>query len=111
MQGYVKKRRSKMEIYLDILSVIQSGETKPTRIMTKTNMAWAQIQKEFQSLEDGGLIVINQTPEPGRRQRKDMRSKLLYSLTKKGENILRYFRKDGKELGELIEVMHWSRGK
>ena len=46
-----------MEIYLEILEVLQSGETKPTRIMTKTNMAWGQIQREFKDMEEkyGGM--------------------------------------------------------
>ena len=106
LQEIVKKRRSKMEIYLEILGVIQSGETKPTRIMTKTNMAWAQIQKEFGDLEAKDLIQIEETPEPGYRKRKDKRSKLQYTLTRKGANVLRYYRKDAVELGELIQVMH-----
>lgn len=95
-----------MEIYLEILSVIQSGETKPTRIMAKTNMAWAQIQKEFKDMELRDLIKISATPEPGYRKRKDKRSKLQYTLTRKGSNVLRYYRKDAEELGELIAVIH-----
>ncbi len=111
LQEIVKKRRSKMEIYLEILSVLQSGETKPTRIMTKTNMAWAQIQREFRDLEEKDLIEIEETPEPGFRKKKDKRSKLQYSLTRKGANVLRYYRKDAGELGELIQVMHGRKVK
>lgn len=109
--SYTKKRRSKLEIYLDILGVIQSGENKPTRIMTKTNMAWSQIQEEFLDLAERGLILVTDAQDFGPRRKRDKRSKYNYHLTKQGENILRYFRKDAAGLGDLIEVMHASKAQ
>lgn len=111
LPSYTKKRRSKLEIYLEILSVIHSGESKPTRIMTKTNMAWSQIQEEFTGLANRGLVIVEDANTHSTRRRKDKRSKLQYRLTPQGENILRYFRKEASGLGDLIEVMHANKSK
>ena len=108
---YTRKRRSKLEIYLEILTVISSGESKPTRIMTKTNMAWSQIQEEFAVLKERELIIVEDAVDYSRRRRADKRSKTRYRLTSKGEAVLRYFRKDATGLGDLIDVMHSSKAK
>ncbi len=80
-------RRSKIEIYLAVLSAIQGGEPRPTRIMYAANLSWKPLRQILDTLEREGLIE-NLDPE-----RRDGRSKNLYGITEKGRSILNYFDK------------------
>ncbi len=79
-------RRAKVEIYLEVLASIHSGEPRPTRIMYATNLSWKPLTQVLTSLEREGLI---RSIEEG----KDGRSKNLYCITEKGESVLHYFEK------------------
>ena len=37
-------RRSRLEIFFDVLAIIARGVSKPTRIMYKTNLSWTSMQ-------------------------------------------------------------------
>ena len=90
-----------MEMNLDILHAIQDGEEKPTRIMSKSNLTWAQLQEGLVFLEESGFIqekVIGSS----RRQKIDKRTKNMYTLTEKGASVLRYFRKELAQVENLI---------
>jgi predicted transcriptional regulator len=80
-------RRSKFEIYVDILSKIKSGVCKPTRIMYSANLSWQPLCQILESLEYQDMI------EPMDLDGKDKRSRTLYRITEKGDNVLRYFDK------------------
>jgi predicted transcriptional regulator len=80
-------RRSKTEIYIDVLSVIKSGERRPTRIMYSTNLSWAPLCRLLESLLEQELIESTETSLD------DGRSKNLYRITEKGESVLTYFTK------------------
>ena len=87
-------KRSRLEIYLDVLQSIRSGVYKPTRIMYNTNLSWNPLQEILQSLIAQELIVMN---EMGNRKN--------YEITEKGITALKYF-KQAKELvivGEIKE--------
>ena len=75
-------KRSKLEIYLDILKVISKGTRKPTRIMYRTNLSWKPLMKVLDSLTAQGFIVEEKEG-----------NHVLYSVTDKGKNILQYFSK------------------
>jgi len=75
-------KRSKLEIYLDILKVISKGTRKPTRIMYKTNLSWKPLMKVLDSLTAQGFIVEEKEG-----------NHILYGITDKGKNILQYFSK------------------
>lgn len=88
-------RRSKLEIYVEVLSIIKSGTTKPTRIMYEANLSWDHLQRILGPALSQGLVDEIDT----RNQRKrDRRTTRRYELTQKGENVLRYF-KDSRTLG------------
>ena len=72
-------RRSRLEIFFDVLAVIDRGHSKPTRIMYKTNLAWTSLQDVFETLIDGGFVHL-ETSKNSRR----------YSITEKGRNALSY---------------------
>jgi len=76
------RKRSRLEIYLDILNAIKKGIDKPTRIMYNINLSWNPFQKILESMVSQGLIA--RTEEKKRKH---------YVITEKGRNVLRYFNK------------------
>ena len=51
-----KDRRSKMEMYLDIIRAIGSGAEKPTHVMYKANLSWVVMRGFLENLKDRGLV-------------------------------------------------------
>ena len=83
-------KRSRMEIYFDVLSVIASGEEKPTRIMYGANLSWRGIQTMLSNLITQGFIE-EAGCEKGKR----------YRITTKGENALHYYLRAVKDITTL----------
>lgn len=82
-------RRSKLEMYLDILGVLsRSGELKLTHIMYETNVNCC-ILKEYL----GFLMKQNLVEE-----RAAGKQRVIYSITQRGITVLRYY-------GELKQVL------
>ncbi len=75
-------RRSRLEIYFDVLKVIDKGTNKPTRIMYETNLSWTSLCSVFDTLINSDFI----------REEKWMSSKR-YHITEKGRNALSYHMK------------------
>jgi predicted transcriptional regulator len=82
-------KRSKLEIYFDLLKVVGSGETKPTRIMYRANLSWVAMEELLHRLVDHGFV--RETPQ-GRYTR--------YHLTPKGARALNHYRDATRELRE-----------
>lgn len=80
-------KRSKLVIYLDVLSVIGEGEDKPTRIMYNANISWKPLQETLDSLLKQELIEV-----------KNIQNHKRYKITPKGRKLLKYFRIIQKEL-------------
>jgi predicted transcriptional regulator len=96
-------RRSKLEIYIDILEEVRNGVIIPTRIMYGANLSWKPLQQILKSLVTQELIVEYMAEEG------DKRTKKAYKLTEKGLNVLRYFSK-AKELVEketMPQIGNW----
>jgi predicted transcriptional regulator len=87
-------RRSRFEIYLDVLNEIKNGANKPTQIMYSSNLSWRPCQEIFESLTDQELIIELEGDN------KDKRTKRVYDLTQKGINVIRYYNK-AKDLVEI----------
>ena len=91
----LSRRRSKLEIYVEVLSIVKGGTSKPTRIMYEANLSWDHLHRVLNPMMSQGLIdEIDTTQE----RRRDKRTNTRYELTQKGENVLRYFR-DTKAYG------------
>jgi predicted transcriptional regulator len=90
----MSNRRSRFEIYVDILSEIMNGSSKPTKIMYGANLSYKALKGILQSMLNQGLI------EEGGGLKKDKRTKMTYDLTQKGVNVVRYYSK----AKNLIEV-------
>lgn len=73
------RKRSRLEMYLDVLETIKSGVNKPTNIMYKCNLSWIPTQEIIASLIEKGLIDVT-----------EKRRKKTYEITEKGRDLLSY---------------------
>lgn len=90
------ERRSKLEIYLEVLQIIKGGTSKPTRIMYNANISWQPLMRVLGSMMNQGLVREIDVSDTGRKR--DKRTTKIYEITMKGEQVVRYFR-GAKELG------------
>lgn len=74
-------RRSRLEIYFDILKVIESGFVKPTQIMYQTNLSWVSLQDMLETLITNGFI---------KEERKGISARTTYKVTDEGRSALSY---------------------
>ncbi len=91
-------RRSRFEIYVDILTEVMNGSNKPTKIMYGANLSYKPLKKILQSMLDQGLIDERDGTS------KDKRTKVTYEVTQKGMNVVRYYSK----AKNLIEIKNPS---
>ena len=93
-----KPKRNKLEIYNDILGAIKqelySGEAKPTRIQSKSNLAYDKLTRYLGELE--GRALITQDP---------------ISLTEKGRDFLQDYDRIKDFLEEMgVKYLSMQRG-
>ena len=93
-------RRSKLEIYLDVLWSIKNGTTKPTRIMYEANLSWRPLQSILGSMVSQGLVT-----QVGVADSRDKRTNTVYEMTQKGERVVEYFNR-GRDLIEMERVIY-----
>lgn len=91
-------KRSRLQIYLDVLKAIRDGIEKPTRIMYQTRLSWSILKVALSSLERQGNIKTDEVAL-GRYRR----ASKVYRITKKGESALKYF-EQGEDLFRLEEA-------
>lgn len=72
-------RRSRLEIYFDVLKAIDNGTDKPTRIMYETNLSWTSVCGVFDALLNSEFIRVEKK-----------KSSTRYYITEKGKNALAY---------------------
>ena len=97
-RSLLRSRRTKLELYLDVLWVVKNGTRKPTRIMYGANLSWKPLQRILASLVSQDLLRPIDAS-----QNRDKRTNTCYELTQKGENVIQYFNR-AKELLELEEL-------
>lgn len=90
-------RRSKLDIVLNVLSVVRDGVDKPTRIMYAANLSWRPTQSILESLVQQDLLT--EIENTGSK-----RSKKNYVITEKGLNIIKYF-EGARDLIDLEKIM------
>ena len=73
-------RRSRLQIYQDVLQAIKDGTEKPTLIMDRTRLPYSTLNNTLSLLVSQGNIEVSMA---SRRK--------LYRITQKGENTLDYF--------------------
>ena len=81
-------RRSKLELYIDVLTSIKKRVSKPTNIMQDANLSWKSLQRILDDMCEQGFVLV---VEDSSRKR-DRRSSKLYELSGKGLDLLSFFR-------------------
>ena len=81
------ERRSKLDLYFEILQAINTGNGRATRIMSEVNMSYESLKEMLDSLQKQGIVEVLEAVHF-----KDKRNYVYYRLTRKGENIYRYLR-------------------
>lgn len=76
-------RRSRIEVYIEVLGAINNGIHKPTQIMYHINLSWKPLQRVLQNLVSQGMIKEENISHN--------RTTTRYYLTPKGENTIIYF--------------------
>lgn len=94
------ERRSRVEVMVDILRVIKTGEKMQTHIMYKSNTSYAVLDSNLSFMEKAGLIYCNWRPGYLVMHREDI------VLTPRGFELLRNLDLCLKMLGHG-EVVGW----
>ena len=91
------RRRSRLEIYIDILNAVLNGEEKFTRIMYAVKLSSQSTRRSLNNLVEEGYIDA----VPHVQSRKTKRT---YTITAKGVRALRYF-EGAEKLLDIDRVM------
>jgi predicted transcriptional regulator len=54
-------KRSRLEIYMDILTAVSKGEHKPTSIMYRSNLSWRTCTRYINRLRKEGLLTVTKS--------------------------------------------------
>jgi predicted transcriptional regulator len=86
-------RRSKMEMYIDILKVMaQNGPMKLTHVMYKANVNCSVLKQNLDFLIQQNLI------EEQIVHKKRNKTKISYAITEKGRTVIKYFNEVNRAL-------------
>jgi predicted transcriptional regulator len=97
-KGVWKMRRSKLEMYIDILKVLaHRGPLKLTHIMYKANVN-CSVLKEYLDF----LLLQNLVEE-----RAAGKQRIVYAVTQRGITVLKYFR----ELKQVLPIVEEARNR
>jgi predicted transcriptional regulator len=86
-------RRSKMEMYIDILKVLShNGPLKLTHVMYKANVN-CSVLKEYL-----GFLIQQRLIEEQITLKKRNKTKIRYAITERGRKVLKYFNEVNRAL-------------
>lgn len=91
------RRRSRLQILVDVLRVIEGGTRKPTRIMHKGNLSWRPLQKILGRLVEDELVTV-------RESKRGVCVCRRYSITEKGAAVIGLYRDLRSLLGWKVDV-------
>jgi predicted transcriptional regulator len=91
-------RRSKLEMYVDILSVLaHKGPLKLTHVMYKANVNCSVLKEYLDFLIKQGLV----------EERTVGKQRVVYAVSQRGINVLKYF----KELKQVLPIVEEARSQ
>jgi predicted transcriptional regulator len=91
----VDMRRSKLEMYVDILKVLaRHGPLKLTHIMYKANINCSVLKQNLDFLIQQNLV------EEQTLHKKRNKTGVVYAITERGRTVLKYFR----ELNSALQI-------
>jgi len=88
-------RRSKLEMYIDILKVLAHGPLKLTHIMYKANVNCSVLKEYLDFLIKQNLV----------EERTVGKTRVVYAITQRGITVLKYFR----ELRQVLPIIEEAR--
>jgi len=93
-------RRSKLEMYVDILKVLaRNGPLKLTHIMYKANVNCSVLKQYLDFLIQQNLV------EEQIAQKRKRKAKVVYAITERGRTVLKYFSEVNRAL-QITEGAH-----
>jgi predicted transcriptional regulator len=93
-----KVRRSKLEMYVDIISVLaHRGPLKLTHVMYKANVNCSVLKEYLDFLIKQGLV----------EERTAGKQRVVYAVTQRGITVLKYF----KELKQVLPIVEEARNQ
>jgi len=91
-------RRSKLEMYVDILSVLaHKGPLKLTHVIYKANLNCSVLKEYLDFLIKQGLV----------EERTIGKERVVYAVTQRGITVLKYF----KELKQVLPIVEEARNQ
>jgi predicted transcriptional regulator len=94
----IKVRRSKLEMYVDILSVLaHRGPLKLTHVMYKANVNCSVLKEYLDFLMKQGLV----------EERTVGKQRVVFAVTQRGITVLKYFR----ELKQVLPIVEEARAQ
>jgi len=94
----IKVRRSKLEMYIDILSVLaHKGPLKLTHVMYKANVNCSVLKEYLDFLIKQGLV----------EERTVGKQRVVYAVSQRGITVLKYF----KELKQVLPIVEEARNQ
>ena len=94
----IKVRRSKLEMYVDILTVLaHRGPLKLTHVMYKANVNCSVLKEYLDFLIKQGLV----------EERTVGKARVVFAVTQRGITVLKYF----KELKQVLPIVEEARSQ
>lgn len=90
------KRRTRLEMYFDVLMAMKRGNNNKTSIMNAANISWKTLNEILGSLMSQGFVEEVKT-----LQWRDRRIKVYYDFTARGEKMMIYLRYHNEILDEI----------
>jgi len=90
------KRRTRLEMYFDVLIAMKRGNNNKTSIMNAANISWKTLNEILGSLMSQGFVEEVKT-----LQWNDRRIKVYYDFTARGEKMMIYLRYHNEILDEI----------
>ena len=94
------RRRSRLEIYLEVLRQVKNGTRKPTHIMYATNMSYRPLREILTSMVSDGFIREIE-------EKRDKRTTSYYEIAQRGLNVLSYL---DREVFQMLMESAQKRG-
>lgn len=89
-------RRSRFEIYRELLTQVHNGDYQPNRMMYSTELPWYTFNQVMQTLISQKFLVEVDQIDKGSRAR--------YKVTEKGERFLEYLGKALNSVDMIEEI-------
>lgn len=90
------KRRTRLEMYFDVLMAMKRGNNNKTSIMNAANISWKTLNEIMGSLMSQGFVEEVKT-----LQWRDRRIRVYYDFTARGEKMMIYLRYHNEILDEI----------